>query len=116
MAATGVGIGTFQRVKVASGSKSLISRRFCIKLTKTAPPAAEEYRIGEGKDSAGTDMRKRRPKKCRVSVSLPAAGPFSFLKNSLNADKPALTLPKQKGHPKTGVAFLTFFLQKVPRY
>jgi len=23
---------------------------------------------------------------------------------------------KQKGHPNAGVAFLTFFLQKVPRY
>ena len=62
MAATGVGIGTFQRVKVASGSKSLISRRFCIKLTKTALPAAREYRIGKGKDKAGADMCKRQAK------------------------------------------------------
>jgi len=69
VAAAGVGIGTFQRVKVASGSKSLISRRFCIKLTKTALPAAGEYRFGKGKDKSGDDMRK---KKCRVSIILPA--------------------------------------------
>jgi hypothetical protein len=47
-------------VKVASGSKSLISRRFCIKLTKTAPPAAGEYRIGKGKDRRSNVRCKRK--------------------------------------------------------
>jgi len=50
-------------VKVASGSGSLISRRFCIKLTKTAPPAAGEYQIGKGKDSQRASFAKLLRKK-----------------------------------------------------